>query len=402
MPSPVRVLLFSSLYPSAVRPIHGIFVETRLRELIKTGQVQATVVAPVPWFPFKGARFGDYGRFAATPHFEQRNGLDVHHPRYLLPPKVGMNLAPYTMALGALATVRRLQREGFDFDLIDAHYYYPDGVAASLLARWLGKPLVITARGTDLNLIPQHAYPRKLILQAARYASASIGVCQALMDSLRELGGEHAKLHTLRNGVDLTRFVPEPRESARQRLGLPLGGRLLLSVGHLIERKGHFVAIGALPLLPADVRLVIAGDGPDRAALQRQAEQLGVADRLIWAGVVPQPELKWWYSAADALTLCSSREGWANVLLESMACGTPVLATNIWGTPEVVSTPDAGLLLRERSSPALAEAWVALMQQAPPREATRQHAELFSWEPTTQGQLALFRGIVAPSGVAHG
>ena len=101
MPSAIRILLFSSLFPSAARPIHGIFVETRLRELLKTGQVEAKVIAPVPLFPFKGERFGEYGLFAATPRFAQRNGLDVYHPRYLLPPKVGMNIAPHTMALAA-------------------------------------------------------------------------------------------------------------------------------------------------------------------------------------------------------------------------------------------------------------------------------------------------------------
>ena len=196
----MNVLLFSSLYPSSVRPIHGIFVETRLRELVKTGQVQAKVVAPVPWFPLTAPRFGEYAQFAATPRFEHRNGLDVHHPRYLLLPKVGMNLAPYAMALGALGTIKRLQREGFDFDLIDAHYYYPDGVAAMLLAKWLGKPFTVTARGTDLNLIPQYPFPRKLILQTAAAAHASIGVCQALMDSLAALGADPAKLNTLRNG----------------------------------------------------------------------------------------------------------------------------------------------------------------------------------------------------------
>ena len=232
----MKVLLFSSLYPSTVRPIHGIFVETRLRELLKTGQVQAQVVAPVPWFPSKSPRFGEYAQFAATPRFEHRNGLDVHHPRYLLLPKVGMNLAPYTMALGALPTVRRLQREGFDFDLIDAHYYYPDGVAAGLLAKWLGKPFFVTARGTDLNLIPEYPFPRKLILKTASAASGSIGVCKALIDSLEQLGADPVKLHTLRNGVDLERFTPEPRELARQRLGLQAQGPYLLSVGHLIER----------------------------------------------------------------------------------------------------------------------------------------------------------------------
>jgi teichuronic acid biosynthesis glycosyltransferase TuaC len=210
------------------------------------------------------------------------------------------------------------------------------------------------------------------------------------------LGAEPAKLHTLRNGVDLQRFVPEPRDAARQRLGLPANGKLLLSVGHLIERKGHFVAIDALPLLPPDVRLLIAGGGPDRNALQRQAEQLGVAERVQFVGVVPQADLKWWYSAADILALCSSREGWANVLLESMACGTPVIATNIWGTPEVVSSPAAGLLMSERSGSGLAQAWQKVFTSYPAREATRAHAETFSWDATTQGQLSLFDKIVAP------
>ena len=389
----IRTLLFSSLYPSTVRPIHGIFVETRLRELLKTGQVQAKVVAPVPWFPSKSPRFGEYAQFAATPRFEHRNGLDVHHPRYLLLPKVGMNLAPYTMALGALPTVRRLQREGFDFDLIDAHYYYPDGVAAGLLAKWLGKPFFVTARGTDLNLIPEYPFPRKLILKTASAASGSIGVCKALIDSLEQLGADPVKLHTLRNGVDLERFTPEPRELARQRLGLQTQGSYLLSVGHLIERKGHHIAIEALVALPG-VTLLIAGSGPEERALKSLASRLGVSDRVHWAGVVPQAELRWWYSAADVLTLCSSREGWANVLLEAMACGTPVIATDIWGTSEVVSSEAAGRLMERRDARALADAWQDLMSAMPARAATRQYAEGFSWNATTQGQLQLFESVV--------
>lgn len=393
MKRPIRTLLFSTLYPSAVRPIHGIFVETRLRELLKTGQVESRVVAPVPWFPWRGERFGEYGRFAATPRVEERNGIEVHHPRYFLPPRIGMNLAPYTLALGALPTIRRLIRQGFDFDLIDAHYYYPDGVAAGFVARLLNKPFVVTARGTDLNLIPNYPLPRKLILDTARRAAASIGVCSALMDSLAELGGDPAKLKVFRNGVDLERFAPESRAEARQRLGLPLARRQLLSVGHLIERKGHHLAIEALPLLPADFDLVIVGGGAERAALEALAVRLGVSSRVRFAGVVAQTELKWWYGAADILLLCSSREGWANVLLEGMACGTPVVATNIWGTPEVVSSTDAGLLMRERSAAALAEAVLALWAAYPERERVRRHAEGFSWEQTTQNQLRLFSTI---------
>jgi glycosyltransferase involved in cell wall biosynthesis len=392
---PLKVLTFSTLFPNSVKPSHGIFVETRLRELLKSGQVASRVVAPVPWFPSRHERWGDYARFAAVPAREQRNGLDVRHPRYLLLPKVGMTSAPLMLALGARAAVQQLIDEGFDPDVIDAHYYYPDGVAAALLAKWFDKPLTITARGTDLNLIPQYALPRRMIEWAARRAAGSIGVCAALMDVLRGWGHEPAKLHTLRNGVDLERFRPLPPAQMRAELAVA-GEPLLLSVGHLIERKGHHIAIDALAqLLPArpGARLVIIGEGEERDALLARAARLGVADKVRLTGALPNTELLRWYSAADVLLLCSSREGWANVLLEAMACGTPVVATDIWGTPEVIAAPAAGRLVKERSGAAFAAGVEALLSAGVDRGATRRYAEGFSWQATTDGQLALFRTI---------
>lgn len=396
MSRPIKTLLFSTLFPSSVRPVHGIFVETRLRELLKTGEVETKVVAPVPWFPFSGKYFGEYGQFAATPHFEHRNGIDVYHPRYFLPPRVGMHIAPHTLARGAMPIIKKLVASGFDFDLIDAHYYYPDGVAAGFIAKWLGKPFVVTARGTDLSLIPSYPRPRQLILETARQAVGSIGVCKALMDQLNMLGATPSRLHVMRNGVDLERFHPIDRAEARQRLRLG-NGRILLSVGHLVERKGHHLAIEALPSLPADTTLVIAGHGPERGLLTEAAHRLGLVERVHFAGQVPNDQLKWWYSAADALVLASSREGWANVLLESMACGTPVVATDIWGTPEVVSSPAAGCLMENRTPEALARAVKKLFDNYPARSAVREYAERFAWEPTSRAQLALFASILAPA-----
>jgi len=390
----IKTLLFSTLYPSSARPIHGIFVETRLRELLKSGEVETKVVAPVPWFPFSGERFGEYGRCAATPRFEHRNGVDVHHPRYFLPPKVGMNIAPYMLALGALPTIKKLIRDGFDFDLIDAHYYYPDGVAAGILSRWIGKPFVVTARGTDLSLIPQFAIPRRLIIRTADQAAGSIGVCSALMESLAGLGADASKLHVMRNGVDLERFSPIDRVAARERIGVPANNKMLLSVGYLIERKGHNIAIEAMARLPQDYMLVIAGTGPEREKLERLASELGVQERVRFAGQIPNEDLKWWYSAADALVLCSSREGWANVLLEAMACGTPVIATNIWGTPEVVASPEAGRLMAARTPAALVDACNELFEAYPDSAAVRSYAEGFGWEATTEAQLRVFKEIV--------
>lgn len=390
---PIKTLLVSTLFPSSERPVHGIFVETRLRELLKSGAVQTKVIAPVPWFPFSSNIFGEYARFARTPRLETRNDISVHHPRYFLPPKIGMNVAPHTLARAILPVAKSLIASGFDFDLIDAHYYYPDGVAASIVAKALSKPFVVTARGTDLNLIPDHDYPRRMILDTAKTAHASIGVSTALMDRLAELGADPTKLHVFRNGVDLQRFVPEPTTAARQRLNIRQRDRILLSVGNLIELKGHHIAIEALAQLPQDHHLYIVGSGPEKGRLKALSERLCLGERVHLMGAIPNTELKWWYSASDLLLLCSSREGWANVLLESMACGTPVVATNICGTPEVVSTGDAGRLMPERTPQSLAESVAALFANYPDRSKVRKHAENYSWNATTENQLALFREI---------
>ena len=217
----IRLLTFSTLYPSSVRPGHGIFVETRLRELVSSGEVEARVIAPVPWFFSTHSSFGDYARMARTPVRETRNGFDVQYPRYFLPPKVGMNIAPFTLALGARPAVKRLLEEGYDFDVIDAHYYYPDGVAAALLARHFNKPFTVTARGSDINLIARHPIPRRLMGWASQRACASIGVSAALTDAMRQLGMPAPSLRTMPNGVDMNLFQMHPQADARAALGWP-------------------------------------------------------------------------------------------------------------------------------------------------------------------------------------
>ncbi len=387
----MRVLTFSTLYPNVAQPSHGIFVENRLRHLVASAQVQSRVIAPVPWFPFSHARFGDYARYAKVPKEEQRHGIVITHPRYPLIPKIGMSLTPWLMAQAFLAELKG-GKNSDDFDLIDAHYFYPDGVAAAIVAKRLNKPLVITARGTDLNLIPQYYAPRKMILWAARQAAGLITVCQALKDVLVDLGVAAERVTVLRNGVDLAQFhPPKEREELRRQLGLT--GTILLSVGHLIERKGHDLAIRALADLP-NTRLLIAGEGPERDSLTSIVNERGLSHRVQFLGAVSQERLRDYYGAADILILGSSREGWANVLLESMACGTPVVASNVWGTPEVVAAPEAGVLMASRTPEALAQAVAGLLQAYPDRSATRRYAERFSWDATTQGQLDLFSKIL--------
>jgi glycosyltransferase involved in cell wall biosynthesis len=358
---------------------------------VDSGEVQASVVAPVPWFPSRNPRFGEYARFAATPLEETRHGLRVLHPRYFLPPRVGMTVAPMLLALGALPAVRRLVREEGDFDVLDAHYLYPDGVAASLIARWLGKPFTMTARGTDVTLVPRHALPRRMILNAAAAASQIVTVCEALRRDLIALGVAEERVVALLNGVDLAKFRPLDRDACRA--SLAFDGRTLLCVGLLIERKGHDLVIRALRELP-DTRLVIAGTGPLEGELRQLAASEGLGGRVRFAGAVAHAELARYYSAADALVLASSREGLANVLLESIACGNPVIATDVNGTAEVVRDPAAGVLVRERTASGIAAAARELFSRYPDRAATRRHAQAFGWEATTRGQLAMFHAAL--------
>ncbi len=389
----IRVLTFTTLFPNAAQPQHGVFVENRLRELVRSGEIEARVLAPVPWFPSSHPRFGRYARYAAAPHAELRDGLMVVHPRYPVIPKIGPNLAPFSLYRTAMRTITGWHRQGYDFDVIDSHFVFPDGVAAVMLGRRLGKPVAITARGTDVNLMPRYAIPRAMIRWAAQRADRLIAVAAALKVSLVDLGIEAERVSVLRNGVDLARFRP-PIDRARLRAELGIARPTLVTVGHLIERKGHDLVIAALSSL-GDVDLLVVGDGPERDALRALVERLRLSSRVRFLGALPHGELARIYGAADALVLASSREGWANVLLEAMACGTPVVATRVWGTPEAVTEPAAGVLVDDRTADAIAAGVRALFAALPDRAETRRYAERFGWQPTTDGQLALFRAMVA-------
>jgi glycosyltransferase involved in cell wall biosynthesis len=210
-------------------------------------------------------------------------------------------------------------------------------------------------------------------------------------------------LHALINGVDLTRFQPQPVAAARQRLGLP-AGPILLMVGHLVELKGHRLAIDALALLRRthpEARLVIVGDGPERQRLERQAVECGLVSAMRFVGAVPNSDLAEWYSAADVLVLASSREGSPNVVLEALACGTPVAATRVGGVPEIVDDPAVGSLTDERTAQALSDAIRRTLAAKTDRARIRAHAERFGWQQTTQRQLDLFRSMLRASGSPH-
>jgi len=389
----IKALVISNLYPNGEFPRHGIFTEHRMRNMVRSGRVEMRVLAPVPWFPFRGRRFGVYGAYARIPADDTRHGIRVRHPRFPVIPKIGMSVSALLLAIALIRPLRRLIDEGFDFDVIDAYYFYPDGVAAALLGRWFGKPVTITAYGTDLTLVANHRLPRWQIRWAAKRAAGMTTVCKALKDRLVELGADARRVKVVLHGVDLQLFRP-PADRDAMRAALNLSRPTLLTVGHLVENKGHHFVIEALRSLP-EFELLIAGEGEQSDNLRTLARDCGVSDRVRFLGHVDQTKLPGYYGAADALVLASGREGIANVMMEALACGTPVVATAVWGAPEVITDPVAGVLIDERSGHGVAQGVRRLFQAPPDRAATRRFVERYTWEQTTIDHLAMFEQALA-------
>ena len=378
----MRLVTFTNLYPSQEMPRHGIFVEERLRHLLSVEGIHAQVIALRPALPL------------LRPNgvaIEKRIGIKVEYWRVPSLPKLSNWLDPWLWAAAAEPAVRNAVEFAGDGVVLDAHFLYPDGIAAVILGERLGLPVVVSVRGSDVNVKAANLMMRRWMRWAAPKTSAMIAVSEALAKRMREIGLQPPILEVIPNGVDLDKFRTCDRQESRRRFDV--SGKVIASVGHLLEDKGHQFAVEALPALP-DTTLLIAGEGPRRAHLERLALRLGVERRVHFAGLVPHGEMPLLYSAADVLVLASAREGMPNVVLESLACGTPVVATDVGGIGEVVRSAAAGVLMSDRSTGALLEAIARLEATAVPREVTRQYAAQFGWEKVVARQLALYRGVL--------
>lgn len=380
----MNILVLTTLYPNNVQHRHGIFIENRVKELVKRyPDAKVKVIAPVPyfpsWLPIKG-----YKQYSAVALQETRLDIDIFHPKYLVIPKVGMNITPYFLYRACLASIAEIQHDGFVIDVIDSHYFYPDGVVASWVGEKLNIPVMVTARGSDINTIPDNAIAKKRIVKALTNIQSSAAVSQALADEMVKLAPLAKQPIVLRNGVDLRFFNPQ---ACKPELPFSIKKRekLIVSVGNLIELKGHHLVIDALMLLP-HIKLIIIGDGILKGKLQQQVKKLGLEGRVHFTGNIQQQELPGYYASADVLVLASSREGMPNVLLESIACGTPVIATDVGGSKEVIDSPEVGELLSDRSSASIVKALTSVFSRELDKERVRFFSERYGWEATTNLQ----------------
>ena len=353
----MKVLSFSYCFPNSRTPTWGVFVQQRLTAMADL--VDLEVVSPTPTFPLVTRLRGGLPAESNAP-----GGLRIHRPRYLSLPGILKSIEGRMYARG-------LRRWLGDFcarrrpDVLDAHFVWPDGVGVGLLARRLGIPYTITLRGWLYEAMGNKHILRQCV-EAMQHAAGIISVSGHLAQTAAELGVDRSRIHVIPNGVNTDQFFPRDKDLCRKELGLPTDGRLIVTVAHLGPRKGHLEALEAIARLPEDVRLVLVGGDPEGGKNERRLRgrigELGLDGRVLLAGPQPYARVPLYLCAADASVLASYREGCPNVVLESLACGTPVVATEVGAVPDLVDPGKNGQVVPPRDAKSLGEGIEAVLE----------------------------------------
>ncbi len=392
-----HVVVLSSLFPSSRQPGAGLFVRERV---FRVGQrMPLSVVSPAPWFPLQGlvSRLRP-GFRPGAPRHESQQGFDVWFPRFFSVPSVLKRFDGVLMALGAYGRLKKLKAQG-RLDIIDAHFAYPDGYAAGLLGRWLEVPVTITLRGTEQRHVNDPVL-RLRLRNALQRADRVFAVSESLRQTALALGIDPRKTEVVGNGVDINRFQPILKQPARAALGLKPNVPVLISIGGLVERKGFHRVLECLPELrknfPELQYLIVGGpstegDWTDRLKVLAHSLQLDNCVRFL--GPLPSAELQKILSAADVFVLATRNEGWANVFLEAMACGLPVVTTDVGGNREVVCDATLGEVVAFGDRPQLVAAISRALVRTWDRDAIRAYAQANTWSQRIDQLEAEFRQL---------
>lgn len=392
----IRVLSISTLFPAPTRPAFGKFVASQMTAVTKRGDVDLVMVNPLGLPPWPLSLTSRYSALRANPARSEIAGIPVYHPRFTTLPLIGGQSNPVRMTRSILPLIRRLHAEK-PFDLVDAQFFFPDGPAAAAIADALDLPLTIKARGSDVHYWGRHPRALGQILSAADRASRLLAVSEGLRRDMIALHMPGDRIAVHYTGLDRTRFHPVPRPYARKLISdlVPLRteDRLLVTPGSLIAIKGQRLAIAALADVP-DTHLALAGTGPDESELRVLVNELNLAQRVHFLGQVSHDRLPALLSAANAVVLPSEREGLANAWIEALACGTPLVITDVGGAAEIVKDRSAGRLV-ERSCKAIATALHELLADQPDPQAVAANAARFSWDMNAAELVEHWRAAIA-------
>ena len=399
----LKILMLTRLFPSREFPAFGTFCMERAKALMPHADVR--IMVPTPYFPswMPGrANWKRWNRVERTHVFP--SGLRATYPRYFSFPGTATWSQGVAMAYGVKRELAAFD-DGWIPDVIDGHFAFPDGYAACRLGKKIKAPVVITCHGSDLRQYPEIPVAGAMTRWVLRNADRVISVSSDLQRRSIELGCTKERSVFLTNGVDPEKFAVRDQADCRSRLGLPLDRKIGVYVGFLIDRKDQTLILQALYEIrkrgesPPLVALV--GDGPNRQKLEREIRELNLANDVILAGQRSHDEVALWMGAADWLLLSSSSEGWATVYFEAMACGRPVLTSNVSSAHDAINSPDFGKVVEPRSAPAFASAMIEAANREYNASIIRANAEKHSWSLWAEHMMQIFEEITDPARIAQ-
>ncbi len=387
----MRILYFSYAYPNAAAPNLGSFNRSLLAALAQEHDVR--VVAPISFVESLRCRIRGPSPF--DPAYSAIPGVTANYLPFYYPPKLFRERYGDFLWWSVQKRLAQVIQE-FRPDVILSYWAHPDGDVAVRAGRKFGIPVVTMVGGSDVLLLARQGRRRDAILNVLRQADAVVAVGQHLADTLIQDGLPSDRLHVVRRGVDRSVFCPGDRLEARRDLGLKLQRFTMVTVGRLVPVKGHTHLIRACAELHREGRSLacyVLGNGPLEDSLSREIRSFGLEGTIHLQGSQPQAELAKWYRAADVTVLPSLSEGVPNVLLESIACGTPFIASDVGGIPEIADARFDTLIPKDDPS-ALAEAIRRRMASTTNDEAScpRRFAS-GSWQDSSKDLCRVFAAI---------
>ena len=386
----------TTVYPNEKQPNLGVFIRERISRVAQFCEIK--VLAPISYFPLVGLFKKRYRQ--RIPKIEYQHGIEVYHPRFFSIPGVMKFLDGFLLYLSVLRAAKEIQKN-FDFDLIDSHFAYPDGFAAALMGRYFKKPVTITLRGT-LNRLINYRIRRQEIRFALKSADKVFSVSGYLAKLAQGLGIDESKFEVIPNGIDTTQFLPFDKLECRKKLGIPKRKKVIISVGALVQRKGHHHIIDILPKLiekyPDLLYLLVGGssvEGDMSALLKKQVKSLGLDGYVWFTGEVPHSMVNRYLCASDIFALATQYEGLANVFLEAMACGLPVVTTKVCGNPEAVHNGETGLLFPFGDREALIKSLDEALRRNWNHEAIIKYAQGHKWDKVAERIYAQYQQILS-------
>jgi glycosyltransferase involved in cell wall biosynthesis len=394
----MKVLVVSRHY---IRPgaMTGAVVHRQCVELMRLG-LDISVFCPVPRFPSLAAIPGG---LKTAPVAKTIDDVPVMYIPYAnVPSMISPDLEVASLSRALLRSLRTLGA-GEGFDIVHAHMLFPTGAASLNVARQLGAPMLVTTRGSDTHTNP---YRNKGITRLTRKAILAsdriVAVSEELARDVLRLARPRLPVKVVNNGVDLQVFRPVADQVLlRKALGLPAAGVGICTAGRLVVDKGIgelMQAFSGLIGTGEDIWLAFVGEGPARPLIEAWTHREELEDRVYVTGALPHGEVSNWMRASDIFVLASYREGLPNVVLEAMACGRPVIATEVGGIPEAVGS-EAAIVVPPGQAPPLMNALAALIGSSSLREkmgraALKRVRERFSWTRSAAALNATYEELV--------